>query len=139
MTINHHPHDDHLVAYASGTLSEAATVLVASHLTLCPRCRAETRRMEAVGGALLDDLPPVPMADGLAHMLKRLDEEAEPEPAVTVAPDAEACVLPRPLLHYVGVDSGGRLPWRRILGVDTVPLKTTGRQVARLLRIPSGD
>jgi putative transcriptional regulator len=137
MTINHHPAADHLVAYAAGTMSEAASVLIASHLTLCPRCRAETRQMEAVGGALLDDLPPASMSDGLAHMLKRLDDAPGPEP---VAPTAigEKNMLPRPLLNYLGAESGGRLPWQRILGIDTIPLKTTGRQQARLLRIPSG-
>ena len=55
MSINHHPHDEILAAYAAGALDLGQRVAVATHLATCPRCRDWTRSMERVGGALLAD------------------------------------------------------------------------------------
>ena len=49
----HHPAEEILLGYAAGSLNEAAALIVATHLTYCPRCRAQgmSRVAEAVGGA----------------------------------------------------------------------------------------
>ncbi len=49
----HHVPDDVLIAYASGSLSASQSLLVATHLTLCPLCRARVEQAEAVGAALM--------------------------------------------------------------------------------------
>lgn len=140
MTVLHHPSDDLLALYASGGLDEGTALLVATHLALCPACRAETARLEAVGGALVDDLSPAAMRNGsLETVLARLDDVAPAEPIKVAIHDDRAKRVPRPLRDYLGgrLDSLG---WRRIgphvRYVDVMP-KRKGISV-RLLRIAPG-
>lgn len=56
--VRHHPGEETLLAYAAGTLDHATSILVATHLALCPQCRALTAAAEAVGGDLLDQFEP---------------------------------------------------------------------------------
>ena len=52
--------------------------MVASHLERCAACRRLVGNFEAVGGALLEDLPPTPMDDdALVRVLARLDAAPE--------------------------------------------------------------
>lgn len=103
MLPNHHIQDDMLLAYAAGNLGEAASVLVASHLSMCPACRKGVLTAEAVGGALLDEIAPEPVSAGsLTAILEKLDAPANPAPAKP-KPMASS-LLPRPLLDYM---SGG--------------------------------
>ena len=39
MTIQHHLPDDLLLTYAAANLAEAWSLVVATHLSLCPECR----------------------------------------------------------------------------------------------------
>ena len=101
MTINHHPDEAMLAAYAAGTLDLGQHVAIATHLASCANCRALARSLERVGGALLDDSPPAALADGaLERAMVRLDEPGPAsEPAVVVAPDAPP-QLPRFVKRY---------------------------------------
>ena len=66
MKIRHHPSDETLAAFASGTLDEGRSLVVATHLSLCATCRGAVRTFEEVGGALLDGSEPAAMrADAL--------------------------------------------------------------------------
>ena len=79
--IRHHPAEASLIACAAGTMPMAHARVIAVHAARCPACAAGLRAAEAAGGALLDALPPAPMApDALARVLARLDTAA-PEPA----------------------------------------------------------
>jgi putative transcriptional regulator len=51
MTPNHHPGEATLLAYAAGGLGEGLSLVVASHLSFCPECRANVAAGEAVGGS----------------------------------------------------------------------------------------
>ena len=53
MTIEHHPSDATLAAYASGTLDQARGLVVATHVSLCAQCRAAVKKFESVGGVVL--------------------------------------------------------------------------------------
>jgi putative transcriptional regulator len=111
MTIVHHPTDVLLSAYASRTLDEARALVVATHLSFCPRCRAAAGIFEEAGGVLLEAAEPVPMApDALQRAMARLDRDsgaasdaaarAARPAAPGVALDDEDIRLPAPLLHY---------------------------------------
>ncbi|KJS36319.1 MAG: hypothetical protein VR70_14045, partial [Rhodospirillaceae bacterium BRH_c57] len=78
MSVTHHPSDAVLVAYGAGSLGEGLALVVAGHLAFCPRCRDRIASIEAVGGALLEEIEPqAPEAamdpGALDAMLARLD------------------------------------------------------------------
>lgn len=110
----HHLSEELLLAYAAGGLSEAVSLVAAAHLTLCPACRAELARVEAVGGALVEAAPPVAMGEGaLDRLLARLDAPAaEPPPPRAVESGSRDRDIPRPLRDYLPADAEN-LPWRR--------------------------
>jgi len=138
-----HPDPEAILAYAAGTLDEASSVLVATHLALCPRCRCESARLEAVGGALTTGLEPTALSAGaLEAALARLGDpepDAPPAPAV-VRYDQETCqAVPEPLRSYLGGDLSA-LPWRwRGFAVREMPLDIAGGGVrASLIRVRAG-
>ena len=88
MNIKFHLGDDILLKYAAGTLDEASGLLVATHLALCPHCRARNRAADALGGALLDSLEAAPLPDSaMDAVLARLRDEPQTE-------SAPLCVIP---------------------------------------------
>ena len=117
MTINHHPHDDLLLSYAAGSLSETWSLAVASHLSLCPECRRTLELAETIGGILFADMPDERMSsDALDHVLAQIDQPSgEAASANTqLALDKHAAVsttFPRVLCEYVGHDVDD-VPWR---------------------------
>lgn len=135
MTIRHHVSDALLTAYAAGTLSEAFSLVVATHLSLCDECRARAGALDAVGGSLMEETAPVALSEGsLASVMAQLDRQIQrPAPARRADPRA-----PAPLADYVG----RRLEdvrWRTLGGgVRQAILPTGGEAIARLLWIPAG-
>ena len=139
MTIKHHVGDDLLLSYGAGTLDEAMSLLVATHLALCPTCRADLELAEAVGGALIDRTPTDTAVDE-AMLEAVLDGACQDDNAGAPALRAsnEALVLPQPLYNYAGGDAD-TLRWRSAGGgIRQVLLKTVGAgTTARLLSIPA--
>lgn len=136
--IQHHLTDPLLQAYAAGTLPEAFSLAVATHVSMCDQCRAALAAHETMGGAMLEnagleELSESALTDCLA-MLDNLDMD----PAETPAP-ARAGSVPAPLADYVG-DSLDKVHWRPIgMGVRQAILTTGDRDAcARLLYIPAG-
>lgn len=86
-TIQHHPDDELLLAHAAGSLDRGHSVVVASHVENCAHCRERVRVFEAVGGALLDELPPATMApDALARTMAAIDATPKPLAVPVQAP-----------------------------------------------------
>ena len=150
MTPTHHPGDDLLIAYASGTIEEPIALLVATHLAFCPRCRKEVERLEALGGTLLENETAESVeADSLAAVMARLDEPAPEAPTPEAPKDAIVSAphqashdgglrLPAPLRDYLG-DGLDRLDWKSYRGFDEAELllETPGLRT-RLMRIKAG-
>lgn len=135
-TITHHLNDPILIGYSAGALSEAFSLMVAAHVSLCDECRARLEAFDAIGGAVLEEAADEEMsvsADSLDATLA-LIERGAPE---AVRP-ARGGVLPRPLQDYVGGDLEA-IRWRPVgMGVKQAILKTGGAATARLLFIPAG-
>ena len=136
--IAHHLPDDWLVSYAAGATTPAESLLVVSHLTVCPDCRRRLQDAEAVGGSLLANAPDEPvMPDLLAATLARLDEPEPVPEAPRLDPDG---VLPAPLASVAG--RFAELPWRWAFpGVDQLVLDVphlADGPPARLFRIAAG-
>ncbi|MDF1747249.1 MAG: ChrR family anti-sigma-E factor [Alphaproteobacteria bacterium] len=146
----HHLSEDLLLDYASGALDEAASLFVVSHLTLCPDCRKELMRLEAVGGALFATMPPTDMsADALEKALAALDSsDLDGIPASASqkrsSDNSKISVLPQAVQKYIGGDVES-LKWKRLgMGIETadIPLSSeTGTNSGKrcfLLRVPPG-
>lgn len=137
MSIRHHVNDDLLLAYASGNLSEGWSLGVATHLAMCPDCRASLDLMEAAGGMLLEELEPVSGDDAAWDRLKARIETDAPR-LVQPKPHMASAVIPEPLRSYLGSDLVG-LKWRNIGTAHQIMIKTEDRDTqVRLLRIPAG-
>ncbi|HEY1633043.1 MAG TPA: ChrR family anti-sigma-E factor [Rhizomicrobium sp.] len=112
MTATHHPSDELLLAHASGGAGEAVSLIVGTHLALCPECRAKIARMEAMGGAILVDLAPAAISDhALQSVLARLDA-ATLEPPVPRR-DGKSFTAPEPLRSYLSGDLDA-VRWRPV-------------------------
>lgn len=120
MTIRHHPTDTTLAAFAAGTLDEARGVVVATHVSLCARCRNVVRGFEAIGGAQLDGADPAAIdAGAFERAWAAIGSSARKDARQVLRP----IDLPVTLAPY---DAG---PWRKI-----------GRGVQwRSIGVPSGD
>lgn len=103
MSIENHPTDSLLAAFAAGTLDHGQHIAIATHLVSCPQCRSFIRSMEQVGGAVLTSLPPAAMSNGaLAAVEARLNEPVRPA-AAKITPtvsEAEVAGLPKFLRRY---------------------------------------
>jgi putative transcriptional regulator len=139
--INHHPPLELMFDYAAGATSEPVALVVATHAALCPDCAAHIRRIEDVGGALLETIEPVDVGEtALEAVMMRLDE---PEPAAVAANgpvDAEtSAVVPEPLLPYIGRGLA-HLAWKsagRMAEEARLPLSVKGFKAA-LMRLKPG-
>ena len=104
-----HPDEALLAAHAAGTLPRGARIVLATHLETCPACRRAARTAEAVGGALLADLPAAPLApDALARTLARLGPQDGPAQSAPPPHPDLAAGLPCPR----ALDALPVGPWR---------------------------
>ncbi|MDX5362240.1 MAG: ChrR family anti-sigma-E factor [Alphaproteobacteria bacterium] len=140
----HHPGEDLLLEYASGAMAEPLALLVATHLTLCPACRAEADRLEALGGAMLQDIGAEPVSSGLLDRVLDCLDDAGPDAEAAVARETRPVatgapfLVPAPLHPYLG-DGFGKLPWRTMMGLKEVELlKDRPGFTTRLMRITPG-
>lgn len=136
--IAHRPPEEMLLGYASGSLPEPMALVVASHAALCPETAREIRRLEGLGGALLDGLAPAALKAGaLDRALAALDD-VPPQPKPFATPAVRA-LLPAPLWPYVKGDLANLAWQRRSADVDTADLVTdSGQRRAFLLRVKAG-
>lgn len=144
---SHHPGDTLLIDYAGGGLCEGAALVVATHTAYCPGCRRMVEEMEAVGGALLDDIEPDTLSPGcLDALMARIDRE----PTATFRPPAarhapapgERPSFPEPLRGWLDGGSGGGLDGRRWRflqpGIRCIDLKARPGTTTRLFRMAGG-
>ena len=140
MTIKFHISNDVLLSYSAGTLDEASGLLVATHLALCPHCRARNIAADSLGGHLLDSIEPVPVSSTMRDaVMSRIKNEVISEKAEPSVPASAAAIIPDPLRTYLGGDLDG-LQWKWLAPrVQQIPITTVDRRSqARLLRFQSG-
>lgn len=140
MIPNHHPHQDLLVSYVSGSLQEPVALVVATHLVYCPSCRRQVAQYEALGGLMLEELDPEPVPSQLARQIAAMPDETKVAKAISASGRAQSAVgsLPEPLCSYVQGDlSSLRWRWRGNLREARL-LENYPGFVTRLLRIRGG-
>lgn len=140
----HHLPEDLLIAYAAGSLDEALSLIVATHLTYCPICRRHAHELEEVGGTFLDRIEPVHLSDDAAgKMLAALEGSSLEEGHGTKLSDelstGKPGILPAPLRGYVGGDTD-HARWTGLgLGIEKseITLADPSRR-AFLMKVPAG-
>lgn len=145
----HHLSDELLEDYTRGHLTTGWAVGVASHLALCPTCRARAQALEALGGVLLDDIEPAKVTDGaFDRLMDRMNGETsgpstsdhgEKNEPISIRARGKVPTLPEPLRGLVGGDVDA-LKWRRLNGdVAQVLIETDDpTTMCRLLRVKAG-
>lgn len=141
MPIIHHPDDATLMSYSAGSLGEALSAVVATHVAMCPRCAAEVRALDHVGAGLFESLKPVAMTSPPAttgSVLHTADtnrsRRAEPE-------SIDGGDVPLPLARLIGSDLD-QIRWKR-LGIGVwhypLPLSPGVKGDLRLLKVAPGQ
>ena len=125
--ITHHPNDALLLDYASGAASEPMSLLVATHLALCPVCRRKVEEYEAIGGAFVNNCASEEISPELkADTLESLDNLAEVgichDTSVGMNSVEPGSGIPRPLSGYCGnIDDADMWQWAGF-GIKKIPL-----------------
>lgn len=142
--ISHHPQDELLLDYAAGNIGEGPALAVASHAARCQSCLDQISVYETLGGVLLEDIAPEPVADSLlARTLAMLDAPEAASAAVAPVDVETARVAPEPLHRYLGRGLA-HLAWRRvgalIAAVEEVRLPVAAKNVkVSLMRLKAGS
>lgn len=137
----HHLPPELLLDYANGSLAEAASLVVATHLALCPLCRAEVDRLEQLGGAILEQQPVQAMSEACRDKMMALIDS--PHHSFTeITPEAEPILcrlVPAPLRSYLGCGLD-KVEWRTLTpSVKRVKIGCScHKQRAQLVRIKAG-
>ena len=141
MTPNHHPLPETLISFASGTLPNAMSAVVACHLTMCRVCAEDIRHLELLGGVLLERIQARPGEKAMAdrafarYSASRPPEESEPDQETR----SDDQLLPPLLTRNLPISN--EISWQRIspgLWQYRVALPKGIGQM-RLLRLTPGE
>lgn len=139
--IRFHVSHDILLGYAAGTLDEASSLLVATHLALCPHCRSRNAAADSLGGYLLESIDEEPVSQVMKNaVLARIRNEPPAEPVKPPVARPASAIIPDPLRSYLGHDLDG-LQWKTLaprVQQVLIPTSDNSRAKARLLRFKSG-
>lgn len=111
------PREQLLLDYAAGRLAEPLSAAVAGHLTLDCDARREVASLEAIGGCLLEVLPPAELE--FEAFERTFAKACAAERLAAVASEADARRGARPRGDPAG-SFGGRLPWPVACYLDRV-------------------
>lgn len=151
----HHPDDITLLDYSAGSLSIPQALAVSVHLCFCNQCRIQLKKLNSIGGVLLESAKPASLDDDSFDTLMNKIEAGLTEPRAKVTAEASDVVAnaiqkaksinkdnyTNPLMRFLP-SSLTDLPWhqqtREIAKYDlTDILQVKGFQVA-LQKIAAG-
>ena len=98
------------MSYAAATIAEPLAAVVAAHLSLCPRCRAEVADLERLGAAVLLSAPRALNAPLMQLPRRPADQRNCRGISATKRPQGR---LPAPIAIVYGL-SLDRIPWKRL-------------------------
>ncbi|MEH6525209.1 MAG: ChrR family anti-sigma-E factor [Sneathiella sp.] len=141
MNIQHHIGDDTLMAYVNGTLADTISVVVATHLAVCPKCRKNVALMEDIAALYLVESEPAKYVatDPKVPAIQQFDQEASPIDSDKYQTDKG---VPSPLADRMQVHLED-IPWKKLVpGISHYPLSVADGNrkngVLRLLKIAPG-
>lgn len=131
--IKHHPDDNLLTEYSSGSLAWALGIGVSAHLQLCPHCRQRVDQLNRLGGSILGNSVAEQVEPGaFAQLMSRIQKAAtQPIAAANTKTELHTTYLRDPMLKRLPkviaklLPQDGTLKWRRSsMDLRTVYLKT---------------
>ncbi len=141
----HHPDDILLLDYSAGSLSPPLALATAVHLSYCRSCREQLKKLNAVGGVLLEEATPASLDEStFDQLMSKIDAQPKADLEQNSQPSARAASVngyTNPLNRYL-TEPLDQLEWiqqtREIGKYDlTDKLKVRGFKVA-LQKIKAG-
>ena len=139
--IKHHLHEEILMSYAAGNCSPSVSLIVASHITICSKCRSAVNTYEDIGGKVLSESSPVDVnTNTLDTLLNKIDIEVDEKSTLTV----NKIFKNIPVVLHKMLPEGKSLTdsWKKGLGgikyFDINLADSTINSHARMLSIPPG-
>lgn len=108
--IHHHPDNNMLLEYASGSLNWAHSIVVSAHLQMCPKCTADLKLLNGIGGNLLAGCTPAQSSapdeekQSFDQLMRRIDAEDEELSSNAQAEQAEVKAKDTPLPRKLAKD-----------------------------------
>jgi putative transcriptional regulator len=148
--ITHHPDDNVLTEYSSGSMANALGLIVCAHLQTCPHCRKRVEQLNKLGAAILTQSVAEAVQPQTFEQLMTRIRNQPAEAAVNDLPSRSQELHPAyasdPLLKHVPkviaklLPRDGKLKWQRISSsLKTARLQTGQSQYeVAFQRISSG-
>lgn len=138
--INHHIHPDILMSYAAGNTSPEVSLVVASHLTVCSKCREDVATYEKLGGHIIENADVVSVnPDTISNIFDKIDNSVDMENDQPISKNFFDGI-PRVLQKYL--PSGNTLTenWKKALtGFKYFDINIgDSSSVVKMLSIPPG-
>ena len=132
----HHIPNEILIAYSTGSLPEAFSIIVACHVSLCDQCRIEADALDAVGGAVLTNQQGMTLNDD--SFLKTMELISKKDKNMTKSHTKSDSIYPNPLKNYFD-DTEDKIKWKSVGGgIKQSIIFSNDDASARLLSIPPG-
>jgi putative transcriptional regulator len=121
--INHHPDENLLAEYTSGSLAWALSLSVCAHIQLCPHCRQKAINLNKIGGAMLNTSVVETCApNSFENLMQRIHQQSTLVRAAEVAATSELNNVYRhdPLLNKLPkvveklLPANGKLKWQKV-------------------------
>jgi putative transcriptional regulator len=130
--------------YVAGALRPAFAVVVAAHVEGCVHCRGAVEALEALGGAMVEDLGAETLADdALDRAMAAIERPLDAAPAPTPKPAADRIPFGREMwigpgmgIRKARIDDGGDLLYllRLPAGLQTIPHGHQGLEFTAVLK-----
>lgn len=140
MSTTHHPLEETLLEYFSGTLVEGRRIVVAAHMEMCPSCRRLAKGLEMAGGDYLETLTPAALAEGAFESVwsrvaaPRASSESAPARSTHDLPIRLRALEPYELGKWRWIGPG--IYWRRVAVSETAKSRVFLLKAAPGTRLP---
>ncbi len=148
--ITHHPDDNLLTEYSSGSLANALGVIVCAHLQTCPHCRKRVEQLNKLGAAILNQsVAEAVQPESFEQLMARIRSASTENSLIEKSSSLEALhpvYAKDPLLKNVPkviaklLPRDGKLKWERVSGALTTARLKAGQSQYEVAfqRISSG-
>ncbi len=139
--IKHHIPSDILMSYAAGTTSPAVSLVVATHLTLCSKCRVEYAKYEELGGHYVQNVEEVRVnPDSINSVLNKIDNNVTTEDTNINTNNEQFSNIPRVLQKHIPSGKFLTYGWKKALaGFKYFNINIgDASSVVKMLSIPPG-